>query len=663
MYRFVLFVLLVFNVGNLIAKDIFVGGSGASDSNTGTAAQPYATIQKAASVAVSGDVIKIRSGTYRETITPSNSGITFMPDGAAVVVVSGLNEVGNDGWSVHNGNIYKKSITLPVNGYNLTITGNTTIAANQLFRNGTMQIEARWPDAGSPEELLNRANFRQRNSVSNWTNTTLTDQAIPNIPGGWQGGKIWITGWFIAQSRTITGHSGTTINYNDATSDLRFLQYYYLTGKLGALSIAKEWHYENGTLYFWQEGGGSPTGVEYKARNWGFDLRDRSNITITGIRMKGCEVNGNNNTSNITIDNIRAEYINHTVLQEGSDVIYYNARQTGFKLYGTNNTVKNSEFKYAASNGIELGGGGRVENNLFEYMSYEGNYGAPVLLHDNGDNQKILRNTFRYIGRSALDYGYVNMGHHYNVEVGYNDAYNFGMLSADGGAFYVARYIDLKGSRIHHNWIHNSKAEHTPTAGFDAGINAGIYYDQATGSGTTNDHNVLWDNRQCDLHVSTGEPDRNLWRGKAYFYNNTLVTKVYDNYVHGYFSYLNIVSQYYDVHRNNIYRARNINVQGSNWVDAANGTAPFDVQNCLFRGVDPMFDGTGQSGLIYRVKQGSPAVNAGAAIPNITDGAVGTPDIGAYELGGEAWVPGFKAVATNLPSNSAPVVAITGPAY
>lgn len=68
----------------------YVGGTGASDSNPGTSSLPFATIQKAASIAVSGSIVNIRAGTYRETITPANSGVTFQPDGVATVVVSGL---------------------------------------------------------------------------------------------------------------------------------------------------------------------------------------------------------------------------------------------------------------------------------------------------------------------------------------------------------------------------------------------------------------------------------------------------------------------------------------------------------------------------------------------------------------------------------------------
>lgn len=87
----------------------FIGGTGASDNNPGTSSQPFATIQKAASVAVAGDIVNIRTGTYRETIVPANSGtpgnpIIYQPDGNAVVTVNGAN-IADGGWSRHSGHL------------------------------------------------------------------------------------------------------------------------------------------------------------------------------------------------------------------------------------------------------------------------------------------------------------------------------------------------------------------------------------------------------------------------------------------------------------------------------------------------------------------------------------------------------------------------------
>jgi len=63
--------------------DYYVATTG-SDSNAGTLAAPFATIQKGADVAGAGDTVYIRGGTYAIT-TPKNSGagVTFSKSGSS----------------------------------------------------------------------------------------------------------------------------------------------------------------------------------------------------------------------------------------------------------------------------------------------------------------------------------------------------------------------------------------------------------------------------------------------------------------------------------------------------------------------------------------------------------------------------------------------------
>jgi hypothetical protein len=57
----------------------------------------------------------------------------------------------------------------------------------------------------------------------------------------------------------------------------------------------------------------------------------------------------------------------------------------------------------------------------------------------------------------------------------------------------------------------------------------------------------------------------------------------------------------------------------------------------------------------FRPKEGSPLVDAGVTIPGYTDGFQGeAPDLGAYELGVDPWIPGadwvpeFSSVPSGL---------------
>jgi parallel beta-helix repeat protein len=76
MKRFVLmliFVLLSILTQRAWAADYYVSKSG-SDSNPGTEAQPWKTIQKAANTLAAGDTVYIKAGTYKERVIPKNSG-------------------------------------------------------------------------------------------------------------------------------------------------------------------------------------------------------------------------------------------------------------------------------------------------------------------------------------------------------------------------------------------------------------------------------------------------------------------------------------------------------------------------------------------------------------------------------------------------------------
>src|SRR5262245_41252019 len=75
-------------------------GSGCTDSGVGSLGQPFCTIQRAATVAFGGDVVQMREGVYRETVTP-NSGTTFTNYGGESVTISGADPV--SGWARYNG--------------------------------------------------------------------------------------------------------------------------------------------------------------------------------------------------------------------------------------------------------------------------------------------------------------------------------------------------------------------------------------------------------------------------------------------------------------------------------------------------------------------------------------------------------------------------------
>ena len=123
------------------ATDYFVAVDG-TDSNPGTREEPFATIQHAADLLKPGDVCRVGTGTYRETVTVKRSGedgkpLRFVAEPAGEVLLSGT-ELIDGPWSVHESAIHK-----------------TQVAGDfpQLFVDGHMMVEARWPNRRFPEEL------------------------------------------------------------------------------------------------------------------------------------------------------------------------------------------------------------------------------------------------------------------------------------------------------------------------------------------------------------------------------------------------------------------------------------------------------------------------------------------------------------------------------
>ena len=94
--------------------------------------------------------------------------------------------------------------------------------------------------------------------------------------------------------------------------------------------------------------------------------------------------------------------------------------------------------------------------------------------------------------------------------------YNAMMLSRDGAEIYSCCKQVATGTRIHHNWIHDTTAA---VGGLgDAYSLSGITFDNGS-TGFVVDQNVLWNNQRFNIHVfgaSLNSPN------SSYIHNNTI---------------------------------------------------------------------------------------------------------------------------------------------
>lgn len=611
----------------------------ADDSNAGAGdgseGNPFQDPQDALDIITAGQSLYIAAGTYRQTLRPTNSGTSGNPITITLhanAIISGLNEV-NTTWTNHSGDIWRTTISVPQPNYQEDNGGsNTQIMAIQVFKDDVPIIHARYPNINSYADLFDRNYYRNVTQTAGMNVDNIQDNGL--LPfGNLTSGYFFIQGWFLTTSRVITSTSGNRSNFASliVVNGEQFRKFYYVTNKLSLLDQQNEFHYEGGVLYVWQTGGGSPTEIQYKARNWGFDLQNRSYINITGGQLFACEVMGNSGTDNVIVDGINAKYINHNLLVSNPGGEYTRAAdQTGIRLSGDNCVLKNSRIEWAASQGVWLGQAGRLENNWMEHIGYLGMFGGSMKAVNGTGSQVITRNTFKTNGRGAIELQNTDA---HNLDISYNDFSRFNAVSYDGAAVYSQALRTHTGTRIHHN------AYHSPLVVTTAGLNGvqinGNYFDQASGGDVTIDHNVHYDRGVCEAdfyaEINNTQPgygqDVSVVSGPFKLYNNVMA-----NTDRPYISYANCAVG--PIQRNNIYRG-----------DLSSPNEPLNVAFSLLKNVNPLFVG-GAGHTAYRVGLGSPAIGAGTVIPGITPTSNVT--IGAFQFGEAAWTCGCDTTTNTL---------------
>jgi Right handed beta helix region len=111
-----------------------------------------------------------------------------------------------------------------------------------------------------------------------------------------------------------------------------------------------------------------------------------------------------------------------------------------------------------------------------------------------GSGNTIQYNTIHDVGRQAI-----LLNGPLNQDISYNNLYNAMLLSRDGGQIYACCNQTASGTRIHHNWIHDTAPE------FEFGASSlamsGIVIDNNS-SGFEIDQNVLWNNSRSNLLIN-----------------------------------------------------------------------------------------------------------------------------------------------------------------
>lgn len=587
----------------VLLSTYYVATTGSND-GPGSLDRPFQTIQHAALLAAPGDTVIVRGGTYRETVKPARSGtsaarITFKPYSGEAVTISGTTIVNR--WQPHAGAVYKAD-----QPWDLGV-GN-----NQVFVDGRMMIEARWPnttlDVTRPRKASADTITVATTAGVDPASAVLTDRDLSQPAGMWTGATIHLMpghGW-VGETGTVTASEVGRLTYQYKPLDQknqvpRAGDEYYLTGKFAALDAPGEWFYESSSrkLFLRTPASESPAShtVEVKRRQYAFDLRGRSYVDVQGFNLFAAAISSSATSSNLRLSELDVQYVSHFTLQPDPWGQQQKAHRSGILLLGSDSVIRDSRITFSAGNGVFLGGSrNRVENSVISGVAYNAGDEAGVYLL--GPGHVVSRNTISDTGRSGVVHRYSPGARILN-----NVIHTVLLQTTDGGGTYTWG-SDGAGTEIAYNRIYNVKS-----GGFGAG---GIYLDNFSRNYVVH-HNVVWDS---DFALKMNPPN-----GSNRIYNNTLAGNKYSVASSG-------TREMADsMFRNNLF---------TNRLQIGPGAA---ADHNLSAGADFRFVNATTGN--FRLAAGSAAIDAGVVIVSYTNGFAGrAPDAGAYEFGRTAWTAG-----------------------
>ncbi len=616
----------------LITQRFYIATTG-NDANPGSLQQPFRTIQKCALVATPGTACFIRAGTYRETIRPTASGeaglpILFKPYNNEKVLISGTNIVNS--WTPDSGSTYKAAVTWSLGAGN-----------NQVFVDGKMMTEARYPNMGR-DVLAPWGRFVNPRG----SNVTYTVDAS-NLPTGLTGANITLLPGpeWVSETGTITAATSSTFTFRAPGGQMtevpdfdpglyvaRNGNPYFIWGKKVLLDSPGEWFLENGQLYLWTPDNSDPNShtVEVKRRNYAFDLRDRSYIQLEGLHIFASTIITGEPTNpdatlsqNIILKKIHVRYPSHYLKVNLGTSWVKGMTDSGVILFGKNHQLIDSTIAFSAGNGVTLAGSNhKVRNNIIHDVGYTATDTSAITTGLYGDYSSsghlIQNNTLYNTGRSIIVHRETQA-----LKILNNHLYNAGLIASDLGMTYTFTadgvQSDGGGTEIAYNIVHDNFATYE---------GMGIYLDNGSKNFVVH-HNIVWNVSNA---INLNFPSIN-----NRIYNNTLLSK--NEAVKGGAARLPQCNATGTKLINNIYGGPTHFGYIFDGTSCPTGTVLPTEQNNLDYNINPNFINALENN--YALQTSSPAIDAGRLLGSYTNGYIGTkPDLGALESGKTPFVAG-----------------------
>jgi len=633
-----LFFVFVLSVVCCFSQTNYYVATTGSDTNSGTEASPFKTIAKAINSFDTnlGGTCFIKGGTYHESIVVNGkNNISIQPYNSDNVILDGT-----------------VAITLPwtqnassPNIYETTLSQDIW----QLFIDDEQQVMARWPNAqftdNSIYDHFNWAKGTDANDGTSNTHIKVDNNGHPDLAAtgiNAQGAMVVANvGNWKTWARTVTNHSAgqNEFDYTQAGSFVNVKNYFYLECKKELIDTANEWYYDLTTKKLYVYGNPSGKTIKGKTQTYAFTFTNASNITIQGLNFFATTVKFDDST-NGKVDNCNFAFSSCSKRMLKSEA----TPETTEFLSSNVNTIRNyliinCLFEHIDGEAMYLEGkDNTIENCYFQYVDYScgsTRYGQNTIVNT-GENFTVTKCTLHTLGASQ---GITSRK--LGADFSYNDISNTGLVQSDGATMGAGQNKG-DGTRIHHNWVHDTRKN---------GIRFDAPYGKSAIGGQNGfvDHNVVWN---CGAGIK-------MKGDKNHIYNNTVFNNAGVD-----ISILNesmddpnnpgntLWSNQNTVTRNNLagqISGHRSNHSGMGGLNAIPGIVGGNVHSETATSLDVMALLEDPNANDFRPKSGSNSIinmgvidDSSGLLPEITSASIGLPDVGAYELGGDNWVAGVS---------------------
>ena len=468
----------------------FVSALHGNDSAAGGSGSPFRTLTRcavamaaqASSSANASSSCEVDAGTYREAVTlAAGTRVSFHAAAHTTgsrPVLSGLDVLGGH---LH----WQRRNTSAATSSNACIFAAQiplgTPTFQQLFYEGQLMVEARWPDLtvrDLPQQLLDRRTWQRSANGSRYGR--IVSPALARANFSWDGAlaTLQVAHEYFTWTRAVANHTAGTDSF-EYTQDLPGLggwatqepwqdwgqNKFFLSGKLEALDSPGEWFLDaSAQLYFFLPAGAQrcqpPFGLfEYKARDYVLTGASEGNeavsVSLRGLTMHGATFSFPSCRGCVFEDlHISFPSFNREVLETLPPPRRGTTVRTA--VIGNGSSIENVSISMASGPGLALiGNNNTVRNTLIEYTNWWGMSYYPLQMH--GNHNLLLHSTVRHFGGAGvvttIPNSPPNSSHQLlpqpmadrNLRVAFTHIHHGGLIAKDSAALYSSGWETAGG--------------------------------------------------------------------------------------------------------------------------------------------------------------------------------------------------------------------------